>query len=176
MSKWQQLETSMSKFVVAIFPDEAKIHQEIINTLNKLHTKGSIKLDASALVTRDSGGKLSVQKITKQGLGGTAAGALIGALSGLPAGPLAATIGAAGGAIIGISADLINQRADTEFVDKISRELESGKAAVMAEVAEEEVISFEALMEANGGAVVALPSLCERVDRRRKRFRGSAQA
>jgi hypothetical protein len=35
----------------------------------------------------------------------------------------------------------------------ISRELEPGKAAVVAEVAEDGVISFEALMEAIGGAV-----------------------
>jgi hypothetical protein len=36
-----------------------------------------------------------------EGLGGTAIGALIGGLAGLPAGPLAATIEAAGGAVRG---------------------------------------------------------------------------
>ncbi len=143
----------MSKFVVAIFPDEARTHQGA-RALEKLHADGGITLYASAVVTRDSEGKLSARKITNEGLGGTAVGALIGGLAGLPAGPLAATIGAAGGAIIGGSADLINQRADTEFIDKISRELAPGKTAVVAEVAEDGVITFEALMAEIGGIVV----------------------
>jgi uncharacterized membrane protein len=95
-----------------------------------------------------------VQEITKEGRGGTAVGAVIGGLAGLPAGPLAATIGAASGAIVGISADLINQHADTEFFDKISRELAPGKAPIVADVAEDGAISFEAQMQAIGGIVV----------------------
>jgi hypothetical protein len=62
-------------------------------------------------------------------------------------------VGAAGGAVIGNSADLIHQRAEIEFADEISRELAPGKAAIVAEVDEDGVISFEALMEANGGTV-----------------------
>jgi uncharacterized membrane protein len=146
-------ETSMSKFVVVIFPDEAKITQGT-RALKDLHAEGIIKLYASAVVARDSGGKLSVQEVIKEEHGGTAVGALIGGLAGLPAGPLAATIGAASGAIFGISADLINQNTDTEFVDKVSRELTPGKAAVVAEVAEDGALSFEALMESIGGTVV----------------------
>ena len=64
------------------------------------------------------------------------------------------TIGVAGGALIGNSADLISQRAETELADKISRELAPGKAAIVAEVDEDGLISFEALMEAIGGTVV----------------------
>jgi uncharacterized membrane protein len=143
----------MSKFVVVIFPDEAKIPQATC-ALQDMHAEGSIKLYASAVVARDSGGKLSVQEVTKEGLGGTAVGALIGALAGLPGGPLAVTIAAAGGAIFGNSADLINRSDNTEFIDKISRELAPGKAAVVAEVAEDGVMSFEALMESIGGTVV----------------------
>ena len=86
------------------------------------------------LLQGTASGKLSVQEVTKEGLGGTAVGALIGALAGLPLGPLAVTIGAAGGALIGGSADLTNEGADTEFAEKISRELAPGKAAVVAEV------------------------------------------
>ncbi len=143
----------MSKFVVVIFPDEMKINQGT-RTLKDLHAKGSIKLYASAVVARDPGGKLSVREITNEGLGGTAVGALIGGLAGLPAGPLGAAFGAAGGALIGKSADLINQRAEEEFADKISRELAPGKAAIVAEVDEDGVAPVEALMEANGGTLV----------------------
>jgi uncharacterized protein YcfJ len=79
------------------------------------------------LLQGNSGGKLSVQEVTKEGFGGTAVGALIGGLASSPAGLLAATIGAAGGATIGNSADLINNRAFTEFPDRISGELAPGR-------------------------------------------------
>ena len=107
----------MSKFVIVSFP-EAKIDQAI-GVVSDLHAKSDIKLYASAVLARDSGGKLSVREITNEGLGGTAVGALIGGLAGLPAGPLAVTILAATGAAIGNAADLINQHDDVAFEDKI---------------------------------------------------------
>ena len=143
----------MGNLVVVIFPDAAKIAQGI-RVLKDLHAEGSGNLHASAVVAKDSGGKLSVQKVTKEGFGGTAVGALIGGLAGLPVGPLAATIGAAGGALIGNSADLIDNGAFTEFADKTSGELALGSAAIVAEVSEEGLVAFETLMKAIGGAVV----------------------
>ncbi len=143
----------MSKFVVVVFPSDEKI-PEAIHALRTMHGGEGVKLYGSAVVARDPGGKLSVQEITKEGHGGAAVGALIGALAGLLGGPLAATIAAAGGAILGQSADLISQRADAGFVEKFSRELTPGKAAVVADVAEDGAPSFEALMESIGGAVV----------------------
>lgn len=79
--------------------------------------------------------------------------ALIGGLAGLPFGPLAVTIGVGGGAAIGISADLLNQGDEASVVREISRELAPGKSAVVAEVDEDGVIAFDALMQAVGGAV-----------------------
>ena len=96
-----------------------------------------------------------MQEVAKEESGGAIVGALIGALAGLPGGPLAVTIAAAGGAVIGISADLVNQGADAEFTDKISRELARGQAVVVAEVAEDGVMAFEARMASIGGAVVS---------------------
>ena len=143
----------MSKFVVIVFPSEEKI-PEAIHALRNMHGGEGIKLYASSVVARDAGGKLSVEEITKEGHGGAAVGALIGALAGMLGGPLGATIGAAGGAILGQSADLISQRADAGFVEKAAAELTRGKAAVVADVAEDGMASFEALMERIGGAVV----------------------
>jgi uncharacterized membrane protein len=143
----------MNKFVVVMFPDAATIHQST-GALEKLRAEGSIKLYASTIVAKDPSGKLSLQELTKEGLGGTAVGALIGGLAGLALGPLAATIGAAGGALIGNSADRIGQRAEAEFVERISEELAPGKTVVVAEVAEDGVIAFEAMMRAIGGTVV----------------------
>lgn len=143
----------MSKFVVVMFPDEAKI-AEATRAIEDVNAKGNIKIYASAAIARNADGKLSEQEITKAGLGGTAVAALLGALAGLPGGPLAVTIAATGGAIFGSSVDIINQSDDTELIDKIARELAPGKAVVVADVAEDGVMSFKALMESIGGTVV----------------------
>ena len=144
----------MSEFVVINFPDSTKISQGI-GALRKLHAEGS-RIYASAVAARDSSGKLSVQEITNEGLGGTTVGALIGGLAGLPAGLLGAAIGAAGGAIIGKSADLINQRTEEEFADKVSRELASGRVAIDAEIAREGMTSLKGVMKAIGGNVTII--------------------
>jgi uncharacterized membrane protein len=94
----------MKQLVVLKYSDQGKT-DEAIRALKKMHSERNVKLSASTAVVRDAQGKLSVHEITKESHGGTAAGALIGALAGLPAGPIAAAIMAAGGAVIGNSAD-----------------------------------------------------------------------
>ena len=54
-----------------------------------------------AVVARDLDGKISVKDITEEGHGTIGAGALIGGLAGLAAGPLGAAIGAGAGALLG---------------------------------------------------------------------------
>ncbi len=64
----------MSKLVVVMFPDAAMI-QEPIDALKKLRAGRHIKLYASTVVERDPNGTLSIQEVTKEGLGGAAVGA-----------------------------------------------------------------------------------------------------
>ena len=142
----------MSKLVAVVFPSDEKV-AEATRIVRDMPAEGGVKLYASAVVARDQDGKLSVRVIKKEGHEGAAVGALIGALAGLAAGPLAGTIGATGGAILGQSADLINQSADAAFVKRFSAQLAPGEAAVVAEVAEDGVTSYEALMELVGGVV-----------------------
>ena len=72
----------------------------------------------------------------------------------LALGPLAATIGAASGAAVGISADLLNQGDEAKVAERISREVAPGKLAVVAEVDDDGLTDFEALMKSIGGTVV----------------------
>ena len=95
----------MSRRVVIRFADRAKTDQAIA-ALRRLHSGHAVKFQASALVAKDESGKRSVEQITREGHGGIAAGALIGGIAGLPAGPAAAAIMATGGAVIGNAADL----------------------------------------------------------------------
>ena len=97
----------MSSFIGVIFPDEAKA-REGARVLKDLHLEGGITLHGLAVAAKDAEGKLSVRESAYEGPHGTAAGALIGGLAGLPGGPVAVAVGAAGGALIGLSADLVN--------------------------------------------------------------------
>jgi len=73
----------------------------------------------------------------------TAAAALIGGLAGLSGDPLGVLMGAVGGALIGVSAELTEDGEGTKVVARISKELAPGSAAVVAGVAEEGMSSFE---------------------------------
>jgi uncharacterized membrane protein len=101
--------------------------------------------------------KLKVQEITKEGHGGTAVGAFIGALAGLPAGPAASAIMAAGGAVIGNAVDLIAQDDFKEFANNIADNVVPGGAAIVADVAEDNLVAFKAMMQAVGGGVLTSP-------------------
>ncbi len=143
----------MSRFVVVVFPNEAKAHQGA-HLLRDFHAKGRNTLHGWAIAAKDSDGKVSVKESAYEWPRGTAVGALIGGLAGLPGGLLAATIGAAGGALFGASADLVHRGAGREFVEKVSRELLPGKAAIVAEVSNGKVSDLNTEMGAIGGVVL----------------------
>src|SRR5262249_53379485 len=121
--------------------------------VRQVRANRSINLYGSSVVTKDETGKPFVDGITSEGRGGAFVGAFIGGLAGLPAGPLAAIVGAAGGAVIGGSADALSQRSGAEFAEKVSRQLAPGSAAIVTEVADDGVTSFTTLMEALGATV-----------------------
>jgi hypothetical protein len=65
------------------------------------------------------------------------------------------TLFAAGGALFGLSADLINRSAGRELVNKVLNDLSSPtKSAVIAEVSEGEGVALDARMETIGGTVL----------------------
>jgi uncharacterized membrane protein len=145
----------MSKTVAAIFPDIAKAREGNL-VLRKLGAEG-IAVHTSAIVFKNSDSKLSVLDAAYDGSHVTAVAALIGGLAGLPGGPLAAAIGAAGGALIGISAELTEKGAGKELVKRISDKLAPGNAAVVADIAEEGMSSFETRMSTMGGTFLRQP-------------------
>jgi uncharacterized membrane protein len=101
----EQREIPMSELMVLTFPNQTKI-DEACGILRRLHFGRSKALCASAIVTKNADGNVSVQRVTKGGHGGSAVAALIGALAGLPAGPAAAIIMATGGAVLGAAVDI----------------------------------------------------------------------
>ena len=141
----------MSKIVAAIFADRAKAYEGDL-ALKHLAAKG-VEVHASAIISKGSDSKLSVLEHSYDGFRVTAAAALIGGLAGLSGGPLGALMGAVGGALIGVSAELSENGERTKLVARISKELAPGSAAVVASIAEEGLSSFEKRMRAVGGTI-----------------------
>jgi uncharacterized membrane protein len=142
----------MSKFVVTTFSTEANAY-EGTRALKELHAQGDLTLYGLAIITKDSGGKLSVKEGPDE-LAGTATGSLVGALVGVLGGPAGVIVGMTAGMILGSIGDLLNIGVGTDFVDKVSGQLAPGKAAVIAEVDEDWITPLNTRMEAIGGTVV----------------------
>ena len=143
----------MSKFVVAVFPTEAKAY-EGTRAVKDLSAEGSLTLYGMAVVSKDAHGGLSVNQAAGEGPLGTGVGALLGGLVGLIGGPAGAAVGFASGTLIGSWSDLFNLGVGRDFLDKVSRELTPGKSAVVAEVEEDWVTPLDTRVEAIGGTVL----------------------
>lgn len=143
----------MSKFIVVIFPDETKAY-EGKRALHELDAEGSLTLYAMAVLAKDASGNVSVKETADQGPLATSVGALTGGLIGLLGGPIVAGVGLATGALLGSWADLSNLGVSTSFMEDIWQELMPGKAALVAEVDEGWVTPLDTRMEALGGVVV----------------------
>jgi len=145
----------VNRLVVLKFSNQLKI-DEAIQALKKLHSERGAKLGASTAIARDCQGKLSVQEITKESHGGAAAGALIGTLAGLPAGPLTSAITAVGGALLANAANLSLESDFAEFGSNIAGKINPWSVVIVAEVGKDNVGAFEHLMQNLGGEVVSL--------------------
>lgn len=143
----------MSRFVVIVFPNETQAY-EGTRALKELHAEGSLSLFSTAVVVKDSAGKLAIRDAADQGPLGTAVGALVGALVGVISGPVGMLVGSLGGTFIGSIYDLANFGISADFVAKVSSELTSGKSAVIAEIAEGWTTPLDTRMEPLGGTVL----------------------
>lgn len=143
----------MSNFVVVIFPDWNQA-SEGRKALKELQDEGRLAIHGMALISKDTDGKVSAGGETGEAPFGTAVGAVVGGLIGLLGGPIGLAAGAAGGAFLGYSVDAFNYGVGTEFVGEVSRNLASGKSALVAEVDEFWTAGFDLKMEALGGIVV----------------------
>jgi uncharacterized membrane protein len=141
----------MSKFVVTTFSGETDAY-EGTRALKELHAQGDLTLYGMAVITKDASGKVSVKE-GPDGLAGTAVGSMVGALIGVLGGPAGVVVGLTTGMLVGSVSDLLNIGVGADFLDKVSRELSPGKAAVIAEIDEDWVTPLNARMEAIGGSV-----------------------
>jgi len=85
---------------------------------------------------------------------GTMGGTAVGSLLGLLGGPVGLAIGAGTGLLVGATADYAKRRVTTDFAQQVADKLTPGRAAVVAEVDEEETEAVNERMQTLGGVVL----------------------
>jgi uncharacterized membrane protein len=127
--------------------------ERAFDALKALEASSGSIAGGSMVVTKDLNGNLLVTETTREKIGGTIAGAFIGALAGLPLGAVATILGAAAGALIGGVADFLNRADQARLDKKIGRELKAGETALVIGVSEKDMADFEILMKTVGGTI-----------------------
>lgn len=143
----------MNKFVVVIFPSEAKA-DEAAEIFRDLHKEGSLTLYGLAIARKTEDDQVLVVEKKKEGLPGTGVGALAGALVGLVGGPFTAVLGAAAGAWIGTWRDIEHLGVGSDFIEEVADALTPNSVALVADVSEDRVAYVDEQMELLGGVVL----------------------
>ncbi len=133
----------MDKILVAVFNDEHQANDGV-RALKELHTEGSITLYGQAVIVRDISGKAAVKEVKDRGPSGAVVKLVTSRLINMLGGPQEAGEG------IYDSAHLI---VGTDFLEDVTHNLKPGKAAVVAEIWEEEEMPVDSRLEAEGGKV-----------------------
>lgn len=108
---------------------------------------------ATAVLVKDASGKVSTKQAAEQGPIGTALGLLVGSMVGLLAGPVGLAVGASLGSLTGLLADLNRSGIDVQFLEDVSKALDPGKVAVLADVEEGWTEPVDARVGKLGGLV-----------------------
>jgi uncharacterized membrane protein len=142
----------MDKFVMVVFANEGEALKGA-HALKNLHMRKRLRVYGAAIIAKDQKGKLSIRKLGGEATFRARFGALIGGFIGLLGGPLGAAIGFGVGLLVGGWRDIANLGVGKDFLDRASDELASGKAAILAEIAERQLGPLDARMRTVGGVV-----------------------
>jgi uncharacterized membrane protein len=142
----------MSRFIGMIFRDK-ETATEACRALKELEVDRSIAISGIAMVEKNAEGTISARSAIDEGPIAMLVGALIGGLA-LTGGPIGVAIGAAGAAMVGRAADRIIFEEREKFAAKVSRAMNSGCIAVLAEVTEYSESSIDTRMKELGVTVM----------------------
>lgn len=125
----------MDKMLMAIFNTAPHALKGVIE-LRDLHRAGDITLYATAVIAKDSSGKVSIEQASEKELNEAPLGLLTGILLGTLGGPIGLAMGGFIGGLAGLIFDLAKAGVSADFLEKASQALPSGKVALLAEVDE----------------------------------------
>jgi uncharacterized membrane protein len=146
-------ENAMNKVIFVGFDSEQKAY-EGDRALHDMHRDGTLTLYNDAVVVKEPGGTVALRRAPGAEPVGAFGGMLTGGLIGLLGGPVGAAVGLGAGTLIGAAFDLTKEGIDQNFVEDAGARLESGKAAVIAEIDEQWQVPLDTRMEGLGGTLV----------------------
>jgi len=143
----------MSTYIITIVGTETKAY-EAVSAFKQLHDEGSITLYDSSVVQLGPDGLLRVKEGSTGLERGTGLGALLGMLVGVFGGPVGVAVGAAAGGAIGGGSAFYRGEVSEEFLEDVTKQMQPGDFAVLAEIAEPWTAPVDTRMHALGGKVV----------------------
>ena len=153
-----------SRVTVVFFDCESRA-MEGLRRLEELLRDRRLTTRAHALVLKDAKGAVRVRRSSGPGPEATTLGSLVGGLVGVHAGPFGLLVGVCAGALLGAAVDLSWVGIDDDSIDRVSRALSPGEAAIVAEFDTPDESRPQALAETLHARRIrdtTTPSNCER--------------
>jgi uncharacterized membrane protein len=149
---------SPDNVLVVSFGEETKNDAnayQALTDLKQLDSQGQIQIAGAAVVTRDLDGRVEVKtEVGEDPFTGTAAGGMIGVLVGIIGGPLGVLLGGATGLMVGSLFDLDDAESTESVLSDISKQVQPGRTAVLAQVTEQSPEVVDTAMARLGGEVL----------------------
>ena len=141
--------------VIAVtFAEDSKAF-DALTAIKELDSQGQIELIGGAVVSRGEDGRVDAKDtIGEDGYTGTATGGVIGLLIGILGGPLGILIGGATGLLIGSLFDVEDDDETRSVLTDLSRSVQVGRDALLAEVVEQSVEVIDTAMSRLNGEVL----------------------
>jgi uncharacterized membrane protein len=141
--------------VIAVtFAEDSKAF-DALTAIKELDSQGQIELIGGAVVSRGEDGRVDAKDtIGEDGYTGTATGGVIGLLIGILGGPLGILIGGATGLLIGSLFDVEDDDDTRSVLTDLSRTVQVGRDALLAEVVEQSVEVIDTAMSRLNGEVL----------------------
>lgn len=141
--------------VIAVtFAEDSKAY-DALTAIKELDSQGQIELIGGAVVSRGEDGRVDAKDtIGDDGYTGTATGGVIGLLIGILGGPLGILIGGATGLLIGSLFDADDDDDTRSVLTDLSRSVQVGRDALLAEVIEQSVEVIDTAMSRLNGEVL----------------------
>jgi uncharacterized membrane protein len=141
--------------VIAVtFAEDSRAY-DALTAIKELDSQGQIELVGGAVVSRGEDGRVDAKDtIGDDGYTGTATGGVIGLLIGILGGPLGILIGGATGLLIGSLFDADDDDDTRSVLTDLSRSVQVGRDALLAEVVEQSVEVIDTAMSRLDGEVL----------------------
>jgi uncharacterized membrane protein len=127
----------MEKMIQALFNSEVEAFTGL-QGLQQLDQTKDISLGETYVLTKDEAGRTAIRSAKDKAEGtGVVSGGLVGGLIGMLAGPLGFIVGVAGGMIAGSASDTLRAEDVSDYLDKVSANIPTGKSVLIAHVWED---------------------------------------